>query len=100
VDTGLHAKRWNEEDGVQYMIANSPNAEGQIRAEVRRYIVTPGQATAYKIGMLEIQRLRANAEAALGADFDIRGFHDAVLGGGAMPLAILERRVNDWIATR
>ena len=98
VDTGLHTKQWTEEDAVQYMIANSATAEGQIRAEVRRYIVNPGQATAYKIGMLEIQKLRANAEAALGEKFDIRGFHDTVLGGGAMPLALLERRVNDWVA--
>ena len=100
VDTGLHAKQWTEEDAVQYFIANSPNAEGQARAEVRRYIVNPGQATAYKIGMLEILKLRANAQAALGDKFDIRGFHDAVLGGGAMPLAILERRVNDWVAAQ
>jgi uncharacterized protein (DUF885 family) len=100
VDTGLHAKQWTEEDAVRYMLENSPSAEGQVRAEVRRYIVNPGQATAYKIGMMEIQRQRANAEAALGDKFDIRGFHDAVLGGGAMPLAILERRVNDWVAAQ
>jgi uncharacterized protein (DUF885 family) len=100
VDTGLHAKQWTEEDAVQYFIANSPNAEGQARAEVRRYIVNPGQATAYKIGMLEILKLRANAQAALGDKFDIRGFHDAVLGNGAMPLAILERRMNDWVAAQ
>jgi uncharacterized protein (DUF885 family) len=100
VDTGLHAKRWTEEDAVQYMIANSASAEGQIRAEVRRYIVNPGQATAYKIGMLAIQKLRAHAEATLGEKFDVRGFHDTVLGGGAMPLAMLERRVNDWVAAQ
>jgi uncharacterized protein (DUF885 family) len=97
VDTGLHAKGWTEEEAVQYFLANSPTSEGQIRAEIRRYIVMPGQATAYKVGMLKIQELRARAEAALGARFDIRGFHDTVLGGGALPLSILERRVDDWI---
>ena len=98
VDTGLHAKGWTEEQAVQYFIANSPTSEGQIRSEIRRYIVLPGQATAYKIGMLKILELRARAQAALGPRFDIRGYHDTVLGGGALPLSILERRVDDWIA--
>ena len=98
VDTGLHAKGWTEEQAVEYFIANSPTAEGQIRSEIRRYIVLPGQATAYKVGMLKILELRARAQAALGDRFDIRGFHDTVLGGGALPLAILTRRVDDWIA--
>lgn len=98
VDTGLHAKQWTEEEAVAYMLANSAISEGQIRAEVRRYIVMPGQATAYKIGMLEIQELRARAEPALGDAFDIRDYHDVVLGGGALPLTLLERRVDDWIA--
>jgi uncharacterized protein (DUF885 family) len=98
VDTGMHSKRWTEEQAVDYFIANSPISEGQIRSEVRRYLVTPGQATAYKIGMLKIQELRAQAEAELGAGFDIRSFHDTVLGGGALPLSILERRVDQWIA--
>jgi uncharacterized protein (DUF885 family) len=97
VDTGLHAKGWTEEQAVDYFRSNAPTSEGQIRAEVRRYLVMPGQATAYKIGMLKIQELRARAEAELGASFDIRGFHDVVLGGGALPLSILERRVDDWI---
>ncbi|MEM9570243.1 MAG: DUF885 domain-containing protein [Pseudomonadota bacterium] len=98
VDTGLHAKGWTEQEAVDYFLANTAAPEGQARSEVRRYIVLPGQATSYKVGMLKIQELRAKAEAELGDDFDIRGFHDTVLGGGAMPLAILERRVNDWIA--
>lgn len=98
VDTGLHSKGWSQQEAVDYFTANSPAAAGQIASEVRRYIVMPGQATAYKIGMLKIQELRARAETELGDRFDIRGFHDTVLGGGAMPLELLERRVIDWIA--
>jgi uncharacterized protein (DUF885 family) len=98
VDTGLHSKGWTEEQAVAYFRANSPTAEGQIRAEVRRYIVLPGQATSYKIGMIKILELRSRAQAALGDRFDIRAFHDVVLGGGALPLSILERRVDEWIA--
>jgi uncharacterized protein (DUF885 family) len=99
VDTGLHSKGWTEEQAVQYFLANGPTSEGQVRAEIRRYIVMPGQATAYKIGMLKILELRERAKMALGQKFDIRAFHDTVLGGGALPLSILERRVDDWIAT-
>jgi uncharacterized protein (DUF885 family) len=97
VDTGLHAKGWSEEEAVQYFIANSPISEGQIRSEIERYIVMPGQATSYKVGMIRIQELRRRAESILGDRFDIRGFHDVVLGGGALPLSILERRVDAWI---
>ena len=98
VDTGMHAKGWTEADAVAYFAEHSPIAEGAIRSEVQRYLVMPGQATSYKIGMLKIQELRNEAEAALGDDFDIRGFHDTLLGGGAMPLPILERQVRNWIA--
>ena len=97
VDTGLHAKGWTEEQAVEYFLANAAVTEGQARSEIQRYIVLPGQATSYKIGMLRILVLREKAEAELGDDFDIRGFHDTVLGGGAVPLAILERRVDEWI---
>ncbi|MCI5043445.1 MAG: DUF885 domain-containing protein [Aquisalinus sp.] len=97
VDTGLHAKGWSEEQAVEYFLANTAAPEAQAGSEVQRYIVLPGQATSYKIGMLKIQELRRNAEAELGEDFDIRGFHDTVLGGGAMPLVILERRVEQWV---
>jgi uncharacterized protein (DUF885 family) len=100
VDTGLHAKGWTEQEAVDYFLANSPSAEGAIRSEVQRYIVWPGQATSYKIGMMKILELREKARAELGDSFDIKGFHDTVLGGGALPLEILERRVNDWVATR
>jgi uncharacterized protein (DUF885 family) len=85
---------------VQYFLANGPTSEGQVRAEIRRYLVMPGQATSYKVGMMKILELRERARTALGERFDIRGFHDTVLGGGALPLSILERRIDDWIATR
>jgi uncharacterized protein (DUF885 family) len=99
VDTGLHSKGWSEEETVQYFLANSAVTEGQARSEIRRYMVLPGQATSYKIGMLKIQELRRKAEAALGDAFDIRAFHDTVLGGGALPLTVLESRVDRWIAS-
>lgn len=98
LDTGLHAKGWTEDQAVEYFKANSAITEAQARSEVRRYMVLPGQATSYKIGMLKIIELRKKAEAALGDKFDIRGFHDTVLGGGAVPLSILERLVEQWIA--
>ena len=97
VDSGLHAKGWGEEQAVQYFLANSSLPEDAVRFEVRRYLVWPGQATAYKVGMLKILELRADAYQTLGEKFDIRGFHDAVLGGGALPLPLLEKRVNRWI---
>ena len=99
VDTGIHAKGWTEDEAVAYCLENSPNPETVARSEVRRYFVLPGQATSYKIGMIRIQELRAQAAEELGEDFDIRGFHDTVLGGGAMPLSILEQRVENWIAS-
>ena len=98
LDTGLHSKGWTEEQAVQYFLDNAAITEAQARSEVQRYIVMPGQATAYKIGMLKIQELRAKAETELGDKFDIKAFHDTVLGGGALPLEILERQVDEWIA--
>ena len=98
VDTGLHSKGWTEQQAIDYFSANSPMPLETIRNEVRRYIVMPGQATSYKIGMIRIQQLRAEAERELGDKFDIRAFHDAVLGGGSLPLSLLERRVREWIA--
>jgi uncharacterized protein (DUF885 family) len=97
VDTGLHSKGWTEADAIKYFSENSSIAKGAIIAEVQRYMVMPGQATSYKIGMLKIQELRKKAEDELGDKFDIKGFHDTILGGGALPLELLERRVNDWI---
>lgn len=100
VDTGLHAKGWTEADGIKYFAENSSISKGAIVAEVQRYMVMPGQATSYKIGMLKIQELRKMAETELGDKFDIKGFHDTILGGGALPLELLERRVKTWIATQ
>ena len=97
VDAGLHGKGWTEEQAIDYMMQNSPEPEESVRSEVRRYLTWPGQATCYKIGMIEILRLRAEAEETLGERFDIRGFHDAVLGGGAVPLPILARQVGQWV---
>lgn len=98
VDTGIHAKGWTEEQANQFFRDNSPISDGAIKAEVQRYFVWPGQATSYKIGMLKILELREKAETELGDKFDIRAFHDVVLGSGAVPLTILERMVNNWIA--
>ena len=100
VDTGLHAKGWTEQQAVDYFRANSSIPDAAIKSEVQRYLVNPGQATAYKVGMIRIQQLRKDAEGELGDKFDIRGFHDAVLGGGALPLDLLEKRVDAWVATR
>ncbi|WP_043319990.1 DUF885 family protein [Microbulbifer sp. HZ11] len=97
VDTGMHAKGWSQEQAVEYFLENSAIPEGAVRSEVRRYLTYPGQATSYKIGMLKIEELRANAEKELGDQFDIRAFHDTVLGGGALPLPLLEKRVNAWV---
>jgi uncharacterized protein (DUF885 family) len=100
VDTGLHAKGWSEEGAVAYFLDNTALAEGAVRSEVQRYLVWPGQATAYKIGMLKILELRERARAELGEQFDIREFHDVVLGGGGLPMTILERRVDNWLKAK
>jgi uncharacterized protein (DUF885 family) len=98
VDTGMHALGWSRRQAIDYMLANSPMREGHITAEIDRYAVTPGQALAYMIGRLEIQRIRREAEATLGSRFRIKDFHDTVLGAGPMPLPILARRVGEWVS--
>ena len=98
VDTGLHARGWSEQQAVDYMLANTALPEVAVRSEVRRYLALPGQATSYTIGMLKLLDLRQQSESALGKRFDIRGFHDTVLGGGSLPLPILQQRIDDWIA--
>lgn len=100
VDTGLHAKHWTYQEAIDYFAQTTPVPMSTIRTEVERYMTIPGQATSFKIGMIRIQQLRENAEQALGESFDIREFHDVVLGGGAMPLSLLERRVDNWINAR
>ncbi|GAB5408792.1 MAG: DUF885 domain-containing protein [Balneolaceae bacterium] len=100
VDTGLHSKGWTEEQAVQYFMENSPTAEGAIRTEIQRYMVIPGQATAYKIGMIKILELREFAMQELGEQFDIREFHDTILGNGSLPLELLEKRVNQWVSSK
>jgi uncharacterized protein (DUF885 family) len=100
VDTGLHAKGWTEEEAVAWALANSPRPETAVRSEVQRFLLWPGQATTYKIGMITIQKLRDEAKAALGDRFDWKGFHDTVIGGGGMPLPVLEKRVRAWIAAQ
>lgn len=100
VDTGLHSKKWSRQQVVDYFHAHSNTAEVEVQSETDRYIVWPGQALGYKIGQLKIMELRESAKAQLGDKFDIRGFHDTVLGNGALPLNVLEERVKEWIASR
>lgn len=100
VDTGLHHKRWTRDQVVQFFRDHSAIDEVEIQSETDRYIVWPGQALAYKIGQLKILELRERAQRELGAKFDIRGFHDEVLGAGSLPLQTLEERIERWIAAR
>ncbi len=97
VDTGIHAKRWTREQAIAYMREKTGMGEKEVKSEIERYIVAPGQACAYKVGMLKIQELRARAEKELGQKFDQREFHETVLKNGALPLEILEEQVNDYI---
>lgn len=97
VDTGIHAKGWTQKQAEEYFIANSPQPAQAVKSEVERYILNPGQATSYKIGMIAIQKLRDEAKTELGDKFDYRKFHDAVLGGGALPIPVLESKVRRWI---
>ncbi|MFC0115986.1 DUF885 domain-containing protein [Kibdelosporangium aridum] len=99
VDTGLHAKGWSRQRAVDYMTENVPMPQLEIGTEVDRYIAYPGQALSYMVGRLEIQRIRAAAEKALGSRFDIRKFHDLVIGSGPLPLTVLDQVVTEW-ATR
>jgi uncharacterized protein (DUF885 family) len=98
VDTGIHDKRWSREQAIAYLKENTPNPDGDIEKAIERYIVYPGQATAYLIGKLKIMELRGRAQAALGDRFDYRTFHEVVLESGPVPLDILDRRVDRWIA--
>jgi uncharacterized protein (DUF885 family) len=99
VDTGMHALGWSRQDGIDYMAANSPMSMHTIVEEIDRYLTMPGQAVSYMIGRLEIQRMRADAEARMGDRFDIKGFHDAVLSSGLVTLPTLDRIVREWSET-
>ena len=98
VDTGIHALGWSRQQAIDYFKANSAKSEREITVEIDRYIVAPGQALAYKIGQRKFLELRARAARELGAKFDLRRFHDAVLAEGALPLDVLEARIDEWIA--
>lgn len=100
VDTGLHAKRWTREEAIDYMLANTGMAESDVISEIERYIVMPGQATSYKVGMIKILEVREKAKTALGDKFSLPEFHDVVLKNGAVPLDILERLVDKYIAEK
>ncbi|MEO1580688.1 MAG: DUF885 domain-containing protein [Pseudomonadota bacterium] len=100
VDTGMHAKRWTREEAIEYMLEHTGISEADVVAEIERYLVLPGQALGYKIGMRKILELRSDAIEALGDDFDLREFHDQVLGYGSLPLPILERVIEEWVVSK
>jgi uncharacterized protein (DUF885 family) len=97
VDTGIHHKRWTREQAIDYMASTTGMAASDVESEVERYCVWPGQALAYKVGQLKLLELRESMQDALGADFDIRDFHNVVLQNGALPLSLLERLVDEFI---
>jgi uncharacterized protein (DUF885 family) len=97
VDTGMHAKQWTREQAIDYMVAKTGMTDAEVTREIERYVVWPGQATSYKVGQLALLRLRQEAEQALGEKFDLREFHEVVLMNGAMPLAVVEETVRQWI---
>lgn len=100
VDTGMHQLGWSREEAIQYFMDNSAKPQHDVVVEIDRYLVWPGQALAYKVGQLKMKEIRARAEQALGRNFDIRQFHDALLGAGALPLNLLESRMNGWIKSQ
>jgi prolyl oligopeptidase len=100
VDTGMHYKGWTRQQAIDFFMENAAKAEHDIVNEIDRYIAWPGQALAYKVGQLKMRSLRADAERRLGDSFDIRAFHDHLLGAGALPLDILQQRMDTWVASR
>jgi uncharacterized protein (DUF885 family) len=97
VDTGLHAMGWSREQAIEFFRANTAKTDQDIQVEVDRYIVWPGQALGYKMGQIKIRALRARAERDLGGRFNVRAFHDLVLEEGALPMEVLERKVEEWV---
>ena len=100
VDTGMHQKHWTRQEAIDYFLANVATTQYNATSEVDRYVSWPGQALAYKIGELKIKELRQRAIKELGASFDLREFHDALLLNGPLPLTILEEQVNSWIESK
>ena len=100
VDTGLHSQGWSIQQAEQYMHANSALGKGDVHTEVLRYLAIPGQALSYKVGQMTITRLRAESQQALRDKFDVRAFHDQVLGSGSLPLNVLEAKIHQWVATQ
>jgi uncharacterized protein (DUF885 family) len=100
VDTGMHAKGWTREQAIAYMLDNSSISEPEVVAEVERYIAWPGQATSYKVGQLRIRAMRNRAEKALGARFNIKDFHSQILNDGALPMDVLDAKIDRWIAAQ
>jgi uncharacterized protein (DUF885 family) len=98
VDTGMHAKGWTRQQAIDFFVANSSKPLHDIEVEIDRYLAWPGQSLAYKSGELKMKELRAKAERELGGKFDVRAFHDELLGAGALPLSLLEERMNAWVA--
>jgi uncharacterized protein (DUF885 family) len=98
VDTGLHAKGWSRQQAIDYMLANSSQGRTDVVNEVDRYVAMPGQALGYKVGDIRIQQARKRAEKALGTNFDIRAFHEQVLMTGALPLEVLDAKIDRWVA--
>jgi uncharacterized protein (DUF885 family) len=97
VDTGIHDKKWSREEAIQYLQDNTPNPPNDTVKAIERYVVYPGQATAYLVGKIKILELRESAKIALGEKFDIRRFHDLVLEDGPMPLSMLEAKIDAWV---
>jgi uncharacterized protein (DUF885 family) len=100
VDTGMHARRWSREQAIDYMVARTGMTTEEVTREIERYVVWPGQATAYKTGQLAILDMRAEAEGLLGEAFDLKQFHEVVLMNGGMPLGVLRETVRDWASSQ
>jgi uncharacterized protein (DUF885 family) len=98
VDSGMHVLGWNRQQAIDYMLAHTTEGPDDVASEIDRYIIWPGQATAYMLGMLEIQRLRAEAQEKLGPKFDIKAFHDRMLEDGGVPLTFLSQKIRSWIS--
>jgi uncharacterized protein (DUF885 family) len=100
VDSGIHAKGWTRDQSIKYMLDNSSMGKTDATAEVERYIAIPSQALAYKIGALTIQRLKKKSQDALSSKFDVKDFHAQILMTGALPMTVLEKKIDDWIAAK